>query len=188
MTASVSNDLTADHDQLDQLLSKFYAATVAGDPEVSYSTLDLFWARLAVHIRSEHLHLFPAVLEAAQRNKSGNHSSEEIESVIVSLRRDHEFFMNELAGAVVALRELTTSDDKPTIIAHLSEVREKIERVQRKLIQHNLNEEQQIYLCAETLLTSAEQQSLETQIRSDLANWPARFTLNLWKTDRSDTS
>lgn len=29
-----------------------------------YQKLDLFWARLAVHIRAEHLHMFPALLRA----------------------------------------------------------------------------------------------------------------------------
>ena len=56
--------------------------------------------RPAVHIRAEHLRLFPAVLSAT-RDDAGLYA--EVESAVAALRRDHDFFMRELAAAVNAL-------------------------------------------------------------------------------------
>ena len=66
------------------------------------------WARLAVHIRTEHLHLFPAI---ARRVNAA-------ERAIDRLRADHDFFMRELAQAIAILREfpqgiVTANDEEP---------------------------------------------------------------------------
>ena len=47
---------------MNDLLKQVLTALHNKDVEASYSKLDLLWARLAVHIRAEHLHLFPAVI------------------------------------------------------------------------------------------------------------------------------
>jgi hypothetical protein len=60
----VDEQLTADHLSLDKLLQQLHLALANNDLEESRTKLDLFWARLAVHIRAEHLHLFPMVLNS----------------------------------------------------------------------------------------------------------------------------
>jgi hypothetical protein len=61
----MNNLLASDHDELDELLDKLFASfDASGSVEQIYQKLDLFWARLAVHIRAEHLHLFPLILGA----------------------------------------------------------------------------------------------------------------------------
>ncbi|HEX6045334.1 MAG TPA: hemerythrin domain-containing protein, partial [Pyrinomonadaceae bacterium] len=57
--------LADDHEDLHQLLEQLKKALHETDAGVPRGALDLFWARLAVHIRAEHLRLFPAVLSAA---------------------------------------------------------------------------------------------------------------------------
>lgn len=52
--------LADDHSEMDALLEEFFDALCCADVELIYQTLDFFWARLAMHIRAEHLHLFPA--------------------------------------------------------------------------------------------------------------------------------
>ena len=54
--------LGKDHKQLDKLLGAVLAALEGENSVEAFETLDLFWARLAMHIRAENLHLFPSVL------------------------------------------------------------------------------------------------------------------------------
>jgi hypothetical protein len=54
--------LAPDHAALHDVLSQLHTALNSGDVAGSHSQLDLFRARLAVHIRAEHLYLFPAVM------------------------------------------------------------------------------------------------------------------------------
>jgi hypothetical protein len=74
--------LAHDHSELDGLLDAACSALAAGALERSFETVDVFWARLAMHIRAEHLHLFPTVLQAvdaaAQKNELGGTPSREI--------------------------------------------------------------------------------------------------------------
>ncbi len=49
---------------------KLKSALHAGDVEASHTGLDLFWARLAVHIRAEHLQLFPAIIDRLTHTSS----------------------------------------------------------------------------------------------------------------------
>jgi len=66
------NDLLGhDHTDLGESLSELFAALNAGDVEKSYERLDMFWARLAMHIRAEHLHLFPAILRTVEEHPPG---------------------------------------------------------------------------------------------------------------------
>src|ERR1044072_7980506 len=88
--------LSDDHDAVSEVLKQLLTALDNKDVQASYARLDLLWARLAVHIRAEHLHLFPAIaprVNGAQR-------------AIDRLRADHDFFMRELAQSIAILREL----------------------------------------------------------------------------------
>ena len=56
--------LAEDHAALGELLRAFLTQLDEGDTAGAFVHLDLFWARLAMHIRAENLHLFPAILNA----------------------------------------------------------------------------------------------------------------------------
>lgn len=67
--------LVNDHAELDLLLRGLPAEFDRGAARDVLAKLDLAWARLAVHIRAEHLHLFPALLKAADRSPDGTAAS-----------------------------------------------------------------------------------------------------------------
>src|SRR5689334_21004697 len=105
MESQARERLSADHHTVSEVLQQLLTALENKDLQTSYSKLDLLWARLAVHIRAEHLHLFPAVI-----NKS---SEGETLAVVEELRTDHDFFMRELAQAIGILRE--SANDELTL-------------------------------------------------------------------------
>src|SRR5688500_4326269 len=107
LTASV---LAHDHAEIDTLTGDLLAALEKGDKLTVFPRLDLLWARLAVHIRAEHLCLFPSILEAAFTIKSGGPRYLEVQSSIDQLRLDHEFFMRELGATVKVMRQENASD------------------------------------------------------------------------------
>jgi hypothetical protein len=75
---------------------------------------------LAVHIRAENLHLFPALANAPASLFTGRGplpASEEVHKVLARLRSDHDFFMKELAREIKAMREIAGSPE-----AHLEEL------------------------------------------------------------------
>jgi hemerythrin superfamily protein len=120
-----------------------------------------------VHIRAEHLHLFPAVISRFT----------EAQSVVEELRADHDFFMTELARAVGTLRELSTS---PEDAAGLNSVLDVVLEVEKRLANHNGIEENQIYRLASTMLTESEQVELATRINAELEYRPSRFSAEAW--------
>jgi hypothetical protein len=71
MVLKASERLAGDHVALDRLLKQLQATLNNGDVNACYASLDLFWAKLAVHIRAEHLHLFPGALKGHQRDCRG---------------------------------------------------------------------------------------------------------------------
>jgi Hemerythrin HHE cation binding domain len=93
--------LSDDHEAVYEVLQQLVTALNKKDVQTSHAKLDLLWARLAVHIRAEHLHLFPAIAS----------KSSEAQSIIDKLRADHDFFMRKLAQAIGVLRELPTNLD-----------------------------------------------------------------------------
>ena len=93
-----------DHQSLDSVLAELLSALRRRDAHGSYRELDLFWARLAMHIRAEHLHLFPVLLSAVTDDREP--SASEVKTVIDDLRRDHEFFMRELAAAIATMKRI----------------------------------------------------------------------------------
>lgn len=100
--------LVNDHAEVDELLRGVMLAFDGGDAREVYPKLDYMWARLAVHIRAEHLHLFPALLSAAERvgRASGQPTAEEVRESVGRLRDDHDLFMRGLAAAVNEVRAL----------------------------------------------------------------------------------
>jgi F0F1-type ATP synthase delta subunit len=152
--------LSDDHDAVGEVLKQLLAALDNRDVKTSYSKLDLLWARLAVHIRAEHLHLFPAIASKAT----------EAQPIIDTLRDEHNFFMRELARAIRVLRNETNLD------AVAGAVRE----VEKRLANHNQIEEQQIYRWSSTMLTEPEQLDLLARINAELENRPPRFSAEGW--------
>jgi hemerythrin-like domain-containing protein len=173
--------LEHDHSELDELLADSFRNLAAADVPRSFEKLDLFWARLAIHIRAEHLHLFPTLLHSLrshdQSKKAGSRrpSLETVEKTIARLREDHDFFMTELGVAVKQLRDIRpeTHRDKPALI---EKVRKKIAAVSERLKTHNELEESNVYPLAETLLTPAECVILNEKMRKELENVPQRFS------------
>jgi len=168
MTCNAHERLSDDHQEVGEILEQLRTALNAKDVRATHERLDLLWARLAVHIRAEHLHLFPTVIMR---------SKDEAQSVIDGLRSDHDFFMRELARAIGILRELrqSTSDE-----ARWTVVSDIVQEIERRLVTHNEIEEKTIYPWATSMLTEPEQSELVTRINAELENRPPRFSLKTW--------
>lgn len=151
--------LANDHEAVGEVLQQLLTALNNNDLQASHAKLDLLWAPLAVHIRAEHLHLFPAV--AARVSNSG--------PVIENLRADHDFFMRELVQAIGVLRE-----------AELTSVLDTVREVEKRLASHNETEEKQVYHWVSSVLTDSEQTALATRINAELEKRPPRFSLEAW--------
>lgn len=135
---TVGNLLSDDHAELDGLLKDVFTALNAGDNAAAFEKLDLFWARLAMHIRAEHLHLFPAILEHCQHKLS---ISSDIRDKIKLLRHDHDFFMREVAQTVKSMREISEENAARTRI----EIRARLRDIEKRLNEHNRMEEMEVY-------------------------------------------
>ena len=176
--------LADDHTGIDAVLKDLKTALETGDVETSHAKLDLFWARLAVHIRAEHLHLFPTVM-AGVREKTPEDSygmalvaSEE---AIDELRDDHNFFMRELAEAIQTMRTLGDFADNRTDMEGLKKIQSAVLEIERRLVRHNLLEEHKVYRWAEMVLSEQKQTQLATDIERELANRPPRFSTEAWQ-------
>ena len=168
--------LIHDHAELGDLLAQLIAALKANDIARSHATLDLFWARLAIHIRAEHLHLFPAISAAIKANPGFSDDTVdplEPQKLIVVLRDDHNFFMRELTDAIVILRRLVNEPEPDAAL--LADVLKTIDGVRARLVKHNQIEEQGVYLWTSTLLTQADQVELVAKVHKELENMPPRF-------------
>ena len=170
MVSEAHQRLSDDHSAVGEVLEQLLTALENRDVRTSYSRLDLLWARLAVHIRAEHLHLFPAVAS----------ESSATQSTIDLLRVDHDFFMRELAKAIGVLRELPTSLNIASDEAKLVAVRDTVREIEKRLATHNAIEEEQIYGLAGTILSEPEQLKLATRINAELENRPSRFSADTW--------
>jgi hemerythrin superfamily protein len=173
MKLPTSQRLTDDHNALAALLADLKGSLAKSDVEVSYANLDLFWARLAVHIRAEHLHLFPAVIKQMS----------EAQSTVAALRDDHDFFMKQIARAIAVLRDLRQTNSNVLITEGLAKVQELIGAVEQRLVNHNEVEEAEIYRWAAEVLNHQQRLELAAEINRELANKPSRFTLSSWLND-----
>jgi len=170
--------LADDHADVDALFRGLSREFDRGGAHAVFEKLDYVWARLAVHIRAEHLHLFPALLSATGAGPGGNESApgpEEVRSVVERLREDHDFFMRELAGAVNAARELAPQDDAAAR-EPLRQIKERVLAVAERLAEHNLVEERQVYLWPDSLLGEAARADLGREMKRELENLPPRFS------------
>lgn len=107
----MNSPLEHDHEELNKILRNLFTALDAGDAKESFRRLDLFWACLAVHIRAEHVCLFPAILRELnssreQRCDGYAPSLNNAREAIAQLHNDHDFFMRELASAIKQMRDL----------------------------------------------------------------------------------
>jgi hemerythrin superfamily protein len=170
MVSQARQRLSEDHHAVSKLLKQLLTALDNKDIQTSYSRVDLLWARLAVHIRAEHLHLFPAIASRVT----------EAQPEIDRLRADHDFFMSELARAVGILHELSRrtaiANDDPKLTSVGNAVRE----IGRRLGTHDEVEENQIYLWSSTILTEPEQAKLLARINAELDKRPPRFSRETW--------
>jgi len=165
-----SERLSDDHQAVSEILKQLLTALHNKDVEVSHFKLDLLWARLAVHIRAEHLHLFPAVVSEFGA----------AESIIVHLRADHDFFMRELARAIGVLRGLPKRIVEASDDVKLATVGDTVREIEKRLLSHNDIEEHQIYRLTSTMLTKTEQMELAKRINTELENRPSRFSEEAW--------
>ena len=188
MLSYATKVLADDHDALDEVLGQLHEALIAGDVEASHAGLDLFWARIAVHIRAEHLHLFKAVIN--RLSNTVNHavatSLNEARLLVERLRADHDFFMHELGRSIGILRKVSNATDRGAIEGGMSAVREAVLEVQKRLIMHNELEENQVYQWATLILNEQEQVDLANRISAELANHPSRFSPETWS-NRQET-
>lgn len=162
--------LSDDHNAVGEVLKQLLTALDNKDLPTSYARLDLLWARLAVHIRAEHLHLFPAIESRVS----------EAQPVIERLRVDHDFFMRQLAGAIAILRELPKSITSASDEAELVAVSDIVREIEKRLATHDEIEESQIYRWSGIILTQSEQVELLTRINAELENRPPRFSQEIW--------
>lgn len=170
--------LAGDHAEVDALFGELSRGFDRGDARAVFERLDYLWARLAVHIRAEHLHLFPALLAAsdARRGQGAGDAPapEEVRAAVERLREDHDFFIRELAGAVSAARELAAREGPPDS-ERLMRLRGQTFAVAERLVVHNRLEEEQVYLWPAALLSAAELDALGAGIRREIENLPPRF-------------
>jgi len=170
--------LADDHEEIDALLEEFFVAADDKNIETIYKSLDFFWARLAMHIRAEHLHLFPAIIEAFETRTAENNQIpplDEAQNVINDLQNDHNFFMRELLAAIKNLRELRENKSKADFSKEIADVREMIVSVKRRLEKHNETEETKVYLWADLLLNQTERAALNVKMQREITNLPPRF-------------
>ena len=157
--------LSNDHAQIDLLLADTLEKLEANDPD-AFSALDLFWARLAMHIRAEHLHLFPAVKIISETELLSD-----MPGILERLRRDHDFFMHELADVIKDMRSLTAENEHET----KRHAARRVEAIRDRLVDHNAIEEERIYPLR-SVLSQQDEEELSRSIAKELNNLPPRFS------------
>lgn len=177
----MSSLLEDDHEDLGGILRDLFTSLDEGDVEESFKRLDLFWARLGVHIRAENLCLFPAILQGLNddpREYDDNTPTfEEARCAINKLRADHNFFMRELSGAVNQLRDLRVKTERQAATNILQALRDRVADVGRRLEEHNKFEEGQVYKWTNKLLDVRGQTLLTENLRRELENLPPRHAV-----------
>lgn len=172
MKNPVESLLEDDHASLDQLLTELTEQLAAANLARSFELLDLFWARLAVHIRAENLHLFPALRNALPQfsGKGTLPTVEEAEETIARLRTDHDFFMKELADM------MKTARAAPADEAVAQDFRQRLSLIRERLEAHNQIEEKHVYIWPSLLFDEKAIGKLNERLSGELKNLPPRFT------------
>jgi hemerythrin-like domain-containing protein len=161
MMTTIEDLLGGDHSELDKLLDSVLVSLEAGNATIAHRRLDLFWARLAMHIRAEHLHLFPAL----------DGASADVEAQLEALRADHNFFMRELVDAIKMMRNASTAGDATT----LKVVADRMHILKERLARHNAIEETEIYMLPDKVLRTDVCERMARSMRAELENLPPRF-------------
>jgi len=175
MAERVAEVLVHDHEDLSLLLNGLRLALAKRDVDSCFEQLDRFWARLAMHIRAEHLHLFPAILGAVESCFDAHGPTlAEVNAAIETLREDHNFFMQQLAESIKSFRAALGQKSPPT--GAFDSVGDRIKTVANRLDQHNQLEEEKVYQWAALVLSAAELRTLNASLRRELDNLPPRFT------------
>ena len=173
----ISELMERDHRQLSALLNELLVALDEQSPAATFALLDLFWARLAVHIRAENLCLFPALVGAFPGVDNATLPPfDEVNAAIETLRSDHNFFMAQLSTAVNIMRDAQSRPEGPQNVVNACEdVRGIVAAVSERLSQHDRLEEEKVYKWTDTIL-SAEAGLLVRALKRELDNMPPRFT------------
>lgn len=172
--------LASDHAALDHAFDALVLAIDGNDPVESHARLDLLWARLGMHIRAEHLCLFPAILDALAEGHGeqiATLDSDTVRHAIEELRSDHDFFMHEMARAINILRKIHLVDNEHSNTWQ-DTVRQMTFAIRHRLETHNAMEEEKVYRWASMLLTGSDQARLASRVRNELENLPPRFREN----------
>lgn len=176
MKRSIASLLEDDHESLGQLLAELDAEL--GEPNIAraFELLDLFWARLAVHIRAENLHLFPAIANVPASVFTRNSSlptSEEAHNLLLRLRSDHDFFMKELAETIKVMREI--ADKQQADAKGIEDVRQRMIIIKKRLDVHNRLEEKRAYTWPLMIFDEPTITRLRERLQRELENLPPRF-------------
>jgi iron-sulfur cluster repair protein YtfE (RIC family) len=160
---SAASILEADHAELHDLLRSAKRAIADADLGNAFKATDVFWARLAMHIRAEHLHLFPFVRTV----------DSDAGEVLDELRRDHDIFMTELARAIKALRIAFHFGNEAETFATVGKL---LKNVSERLTAHDKIEEEIVYPIADNAAApAAETEALARGILKELQNYPPRL-------------
>lgn len=168
--------LEDDHESLGRLLSELNAELAKRSITRAFELLDLFWARLAVHIRAENLHLFPALANSSASvftGSGGLPAYTQARSVLAHLRSDHDFFMKELAAMIKVMREIAGSEQSRP--EELENLRQRLIVIKERLDQHNRLEEEQVYVWPSLIFDEQMVAGLCESLRQELENLPPRF-------------
>jgi len=177
MKNPVESLLENDHESLGQLLTELDGELAENSFPRAFELLDLFWARLAIHIRAENLHLFPALANARASlftGKGGLPTRDEVHNVLLQLRSDHDFFMKELARMMKAMREI--ADNQSARAKVIEGVRQGTLIIKKRLETHNRVEEEQAYTWPSLLFDEPTVARLSENVRHELENLPPRFS------------
>jgi hemerythrin HHE cation binding domain-containing protein len=176
MNTSIESLLEDDHESLGKLLTEFNGELTKPNIAQAAELLDLFWARLAVHIRAENLHLFPALANTPTSllNRTGSlPTSEEVQNLLAQLRSDHDFFMKELAVAIKTMRDI--AGGKQAHREELEDVRQRLAIIAKRMEAHNRLEEMHAYTWPTLLFDQQKLDALCAGIAHELENLPPRF-------------
>ena len=167
---TVKSLLADDHESLGHLLTSIDVELSDANLSRAFESLDLFWARLAVHIRAEHLQLFPVIENAT--HLSSPHLPDFAET-ITTLRLDHDFFMKELGGAVRTVRRLMNLESIDQ--SEIERLRQQMVVIGERLKSHNRLEEEVAYVWPSLLFDEQTILKLHDRLKHELENLPPRF-------------
>jgi hypothetical protein len=176
MKKSVEALLEGDHSALGRLLTELDAELRRPDITRACEMLDLFWARLAIHIRAENLHLFPALADAPPSLLPERRSAITFDfahGLFLRLRSDHDFFMKELAQTVKIMRGVVAQQQAG--LKEVEKVGHRMTTIKKRLETHNQLEEKHVYSWPALLFDEQTVTRLCDRLRHELENLPPRF-------------